>query len=44
VLHAVAPLVETLGAEAAEQHLLPDVLIWAQDSQWRVRRASPPAT
>jgi len=39
VLRSVAPLVETLGAEAAEQHLLPDVLIWAQDSQWRVRLA-----
>lgn len=37
VLRSVAPLVETLGAEACGQHLMPEVLKMADDTQWRVR-------
>jgi hypothetical protein len=37
VLSTLAPVVETLGTEAAEQHILPDVIRMAQDPQWRVR-------
>mmetsp|Transcript_34754 Transcript_34754/g.54295 ORF Transcript_34754/g.54295 Transcript_34754/m.54295 type:complete len:595 (+) Transcript_34754:104-1888(+) len=37
VLGAVAPLVETLGADAADAHLLPEVLKMSADTQWRVR-------
>lgn len=37
VLSTLAPVIETLGAEAAEQHVLPDVIRMAQDPQWRVR-------
>ena len=37
VLATLAPVVETLGTEAAEQHILPDVIRMAQDPQWRVR-------
>lgn len=37
VLRSVAPLVETLGAEACDVHLMPEVLKMADDTQWRVR-------
>jgi len=37
VLRSVAPLVETLGAEACDMHLMPEVLKMADDTQWRVR-------
>lgn len=39
VLRTVAPLVETLGADACDQHFIPEVLKMAQDVQWRVRLA-----
>ena len=37
VLRSVAPLVETLGGEACDVHLMPEVLKMADDTQWRVR-------